>query len=737
MALRLGSLYVSLSADAGAFVKGFQNASAAAEKATKEIKRVAGEVAQVSAIFAGVAGAAVKLASSVDGPTKKAMDGLEKSTKLLAVQVADLLLPAVRQVTEMFRTAAGFVAGLSPPMRQAASTAAVLAVQLAVAGKALSVVAGGASSVFSIMKGLASAIGAVGVGPILAVAATVALVAGAVLLVHRAWRKNWGGIQQVTGEVLEWFRDAFGKFANFMKGVWDFLVDGAKAFVDGLLAVGDVLERVTGKNLGVGGLREGFAGLWKDLKSGSFFSEAFKFGKSVGEQIADGISEEWAELKKSLNFGGASGKTIGLGRGMGGAAGPLRSGALDMRAGAATVDTRAFLSAAQADAARSIHVGKMSTAGGTGTAQAQARDAANQRSAAIANAVGASSWGDAQKALSEGMKGAETFGDTLKVWGQRMGPMLAQSGQQLLGAVGDLVNSVVQGAQQGGVWGAIIAAFMEIAKKTASAMAFLDVAMEFIEQLAAMVEPLVAPIFDALTNVLAIVIDIVEPVFKALEPLFASFGQLIKNLAPILYAIGDVLAAISPILEFLGRVIGVIFNALKPVFELISGVIKVIASVLLGIIIAANEIAAFFGDQAAKAESQRLQGVLSAMWSRTAEMDMAASDAAAADLRKAAATDKATDSVRKFTESFANLPAGYRVQMARYDADLGMGSSWAGAGGGGNTTIITGPLTITTNGTPEDGEALAEEIEASNRRQRGQKVGNPTANNKTGRDPYR
>ncbi len=330
---------------------------------------------------------------------------------------------------------------------------------------------------------------------------------------------------------------------------------------------------------------------------------------------------------------------------------------------------------------------------------------------AFKEAAGADSWGAALAKLDENFKElgrAPNFGDEVKLWLARMGPMLAASGTQLLGAVGDLVNSIAEGAKQGGVWGAVMAAFMEIAKKTESALKFLGIAMEFIEQIAAMVEPLVKPIFDALTNVLGVVIEIVEPVFAALVPLFESIGSLVNSLAPILYSLGDLFAAIAPILEFLGRIIGVIFDALAPVFELISGVIKVIASVLLGIIIAANEIAAFFGDTKAKAESDRLKGVLEAMWARTADMDRAAMDAAGANLENAAAAEESSDALREFSNSLTNAPAGFRYAAAVFDAQ-GFGSDAVFGGEPEQVTDVT--LSI-------DGEKLAQVLERRGRRGR-------------------
>lgn len=240
------------------------------------------------------------------------------------------------------------------------------------------------------------------------------------------------------------------------------------------------------------------------------------------------------------------------------------------------------------------------------------------REKSIQEAAGADSWIDAMKRLSANFKAAlghmPDFGAELSVWWKRMGSQLASAGTQMLGAVGDLVNSIAQGAQAGGVWGALIAAFMEIAKRTASAMAFLDTAMQFVEELAAMVEPLVKPIFDALRGVLEIVADAVAPVIAALQPLFTALGGLIDDLSPVLFAVGDLFAALSPIIEFVGRDIARLLQFLKPVFEIIGGVVKAIASVVLGVLIGLNEIAAAVGDTKAAAEAKRLRAMVDDMW---------------------------------------------------------------------------------------------------------------------------
>jgi hypothetical protein len=766
MALNIGSMYASLAARTGAWSKGLQRALGDLERFSREAKKVSADVAQFSGVLAGVGIAAVKLASGVDGPTKRAMNGLEQSTKLLAVQVADMLLPAVRELTAMFRQAAGVVAGLDPEMKKHVSNFAILAVQVAFAAKAFSLFAGVAGSAFGVLKGALGMISAIGLGPIIGIALALGTVVAVVVLLHRAWRKNWGGIQDATAEVLNWLHDGFSQFANFIQKVWGYAVKGASVFVDALLNVVDAVQNITGKKMvDTGALREGFAGLWKDLQSGSFFSEAFSFGKTVGQQIVDGLSEELSLIKKELGldklFSPSTAKPIGLGRGM--PQGPAKSGAANdalTQAMRSTVNVQPFVDeankaaremsqqavasevlrqemkrrlAAEKEAAASAQRMAMArVSGDTSTlSKAERRDFNAENTTIKQGAVEASSWGEAQRQLRDGLKGAYSVGAQLEVWGRRMGPMVASMGKQLLGAVGELVGSIVEGAQSGGIWGAIIAAFMEIAKKTASALQFLGVAMEFIEQIAAMIEPLVKPIFDALTNVLGVVTQIVAPVFEALKPLFENIGKLVNYLAPILYAVGDVLMAIAPVLEVIGKVVGVIFQALRPIIELIAGILKVVATVLLGIIIALNELAASFGDEAAKAESAKMKALVEAMWSRTAAQDEANMDLAGSTLKLAAAQNEAAESAQKVATSLSNVPNGYRIAHARYQADMGLGAQNLGfmapAPAGSNTTIIFNGDITTDSDTLA---ALSEDARREAKRRRGQRSGNPT-----GEDP--
>ena len=761
MALRIGSLYVSLTANSTGLVKGFAEAAKAAEKVAKDVKRASAEVAQVAGTFAALGGAAVKLAASVDGPTKQAMAGLERSTKVLAVQIADMLLPAVKAISDMFRTMAGVVAGLDPETKKSISNFAVLAVQLAVAAKALSLVASISGNVFGALRAVAAAVAAIGVGPLLSFGIAIAGVIALAVLLHRAWRKNWGGIQEATASVVDWLRDAFGQLANFVGGVWGFLVDGAAKFIDGLLNVGEAIERITGKSLGVAGMREGFAGLFKDLKSGSFFSDAFKFGKGIGQQVVEGLSEEFALIQKELGLDRLfkGGKTIGLGRGMGpkSSSGSGHEGVADMAMAAhADAAARALAdiakeaaafkkSLADVDAAQQVRqwlkelerlpaiISKaVSDDSGGSLGNLQSVDLADPR--VRPGRFGGMSTGG--KVLSEAAKdglakAADAHAAAVEKW-KAIGAIALRGITGALGKVGELINAAVQGAQSGGVWGAIIAVIMEVVQETKAAMEFVGTAMNFVKTIAAMVEPLVKPVFDVFTDLLGVVMNALGPIIDALKPFADSFTSSIKNLMPVFVGIGRVLGALAPVIEVIGNLTNSLTVMAGPLFDLIGGALKVVATVILGIIIGLNELAAAFGDEAARAESDRLKGLVDKMWAPGAdELAVAEGKAAGAALRNADAQDDAARAAQKATESLTNVPSGYKLALGRFTADMGITNAFSGGGAGGGTTI-NGDVFVTSSATTIND--LAQDTAREARRERGQERGNPNRGRGRGGD---
>jgi hypothetical protein len=148
-------------------------------------------------------------------------------------------------------------------------------------------------------------------------------------------------------------------------------------------------------------------------------------------------------------------------------------------------------------------------------------------------------------------------------------------------------------------------------------------------------------------------------------------------------------------------------------------VVKVIATILLGIMIGLNELAAAFGDTAARAEADRMKGLVDKMWAPAAnELAIAEGEAARAAWRNAAGQNDAADAAAKAAQQFTNVPSGYRMALARYNADLGITGPVVG-GGGGTTVNIYGDI----NSSAETVENLAEDAKKEAARERGQQRG--------------
>lgn len=787
MSLNVGSLHASLTASTKGWHKAMSGALKSAEALAKNVKRLSGEMATGAAAMSALGGAALHLASAVDGPTKRAMEGLHKSSQLLAVQVADMLLPAVKSLSDTLRTAAAYVAGINPEVKAAVATFATWAVGIAVVGKSLSVVAGLAGNVFGILRAGVGALAAIGSGPLLGIVAGVGLAIGAVLLLHRAWRKNWGGIQEVTEQVVNGLREGFAGFANFMGEVWNHVVESAQRFVEMLLKVGDTIERITGKNLGIGGLREGFKGLFADLKSGEFLSQAFSFGKSVGASIVDGVKEEWAAIKSELGLGDMlkKGSPIGLGRGMG-PKGPIVSGAIAAVDGSVAVQAKraavamkelrdAVERTEKAERERAIEIAvaevgvrKWLQTLNAGVAGVDPRRFAGQMSAGLTagpftNATGTGlGFGDAGKEIKEAERElgelriaaayaqarrdeASLFEVRKKIRQQTerkanaevdraMAP-LRSIGAMLkngLGALGSTINNIANAASQGGPWAALLAAVMEIFNRMQSFQKLLELLEYGLVRLGEFLEPLMSGLFDLVGGITAIATEQLKPLFTALKPLFDGITEFGKGLIPVVHAVGFIFEALAPILEVLSELVGGITKALAPVLEIAAAIIRGVATVLLGIMIGLNELAAAFGDQAARAESARLKGLVDKMWAPSAnDLAYAETEAAKAAWRNAAGQNEAAEAARKMAESLSNVPTGYKVALARLNADTvnadtGQTNTLGMRGGKGGGGPVTNNFYGDINSDGRTLDEVAQDARKERARERGQQRGNPT-----------
>lgn len=697
MALKVGSLYVSLSANTSGLIKGFAEAAKATEKVAKEIKKVSNDVAMGAAGFTAIGAAAMKMAASVDGSAKKSMDGLEKSMQLVAVQVADIIKPAVDALSKSFGELAGYVAGLDPETKKSIATFATWAAGIAVAAKVLGTVSGLVSTLSGALSGIAGIIGTVGFGPlVLGLAAAAAGIAA----LHYAWRNNVGGMADAWKTFVEWT-------SGVGSSLYDSLVKFATKWIDRML----------------GGLREITFGLAKmhEVMGNDSAAREFK-----------ALSDSFEQMRMSFVTKGLEGivvEAINLGKeAANGFVGEWKrifdemgvSKLFDFKKGAARAPVAAGDAPAEVGTMETSSLSVMKFVSELQTQASIASEATDKIAVEFSKAVGDAVSAEAhQKAIADAAAAAAAHAAKMRAQLKATLGIVTQNS----GALGQTISNITQGAQAGGPWGAIIAAVMEIFQRMASWKSLMDIFEKGLKRLGEFLEPLLSQIFDIVGTFSQLGTEILAPLFKAFKPLFDAVGAAMRRLMPVFTDLGRVFDALGPLIELAIR-FGEQFSALGPIMDLIAGVVKLISTVLMAAMVWINSLLAAFGNEAAAAEAERLKGVLQKMWSGVdehmavpaMEMGDTLADTSGSLTDLAVAADKVS-------ESLTNVPAGYRVALARYNADFGASPGWSGS------PPPPPPTNVTINGdiiTDADSiSALADDAVAEAKRRAGQLHGNP------------
>lgn len=699
MPLKVGSLYVSLSANTSGLVKGFAEAAKATEKIAKEVKKTANDVAGAAAIFAGLGAAAMKMAASVDGPAKKSMDGLEKSMQLVAVQVADIIRPAVDSLSKSFRELAGYIAGIDPETKKSIATFATWAAGIAVAAKGISVVSGLVSTLSGALSGIAGVVAALGTGPILAIVAAVAMVAAGIAALHYVWRNNIGGMADATQKFVNWLGEAFN---SAFEGVIT-LVDGV---VRALMIQGLKIYKMMALYYDLMGdatkaTQYGFAAKSIELdlklsKPGQLGKAMFVQGLELGKIVGEAFVDEWERIisKTGIN------KFF-------------------------TLPQQAAPRAPTATPEQLPTVGTMDTSSlGVMQFYSQMEKAASDGASAVGEVAQqfSNAQGDAVSAAAYQQAIADAAAQAAAAAEQEAKKRKAIVGiiTQGTGALGGAIQNIAQGAKAG-PWGAIIAAVLEVFQRMASWKGLMDIFEKGLQRLGEFMEPLMSGLFDTVGVFTQLGTEILKPLFDAFKPLMDTVNRTARQFIPVFEMLGQVFEALGPLISMAIR-FGEQFALLQPLTDLIRDVFKAVTIALLTLMYGVNSIMAALGDQGAAAEASRIQKALQGLWTGIEEHGSVPAAVLDATASGTEALNDLADSADRVSESLSNVPSGYKVALARYQADWGASPGMlAAAGGGGTTVIINGDITTDASSVAE----LADDAIAEAKRNAGQRWGNP------------
>lgn len=708
MALKVGDVYVAVTAAIGEFSKSMAKVAKITEDTAKAVKKAAEGVANVGLLFAaGIAGA-VALSAQSSADMKAQVDRIKELLFTLGADIGDLFAPVVKHLVELLERVVASFQALSPELKEQMADYAVLAAQVGLAALAIAKVSGAVAGLAEGLGAMAKLVGVAG-APVLVTVAAVAGLIAIVALLWRAWKQNWGNLQEKTKAVLSWIAEkfnalgtVFGAVVQVLVARWAttmrFLMEKAKKFFEfigadklaGLMDVGTDVVNWSEFLFTPEGLKE-------------LFQDAKKTGAAIGEGIAFGVKETSSavvdmvqDILKALGID----KTIDeIKRAMETTAAPKIRVNLEDALKEAKAITKGF-----ADSMGAI---------------------AKRFTSSLGNVT------SVFEGAADGMNAAE-FGKKLLTAEKNGTAKLDGLTRTLAGAAAAL----------GPVGMAIAGVLATLASMSEGFQTLAGMVNAVVQSLAEMFTPM----FDALQPVVGAVGVVAQTLSAAFAPAFAALGEALQPLAPVIVLVGTVLAAFAPALEFVGRILGAVLQpALRGLFEVIKVVSAVIGGIILGLGHAWNgildAIKAVLGAISGALEFLGIgsfKGLIRSLDQIKAPVDEFAESLAGlqqltweqADAKAAetAATLRQTKAINDATESLTNVPTWWKVAAARFGAADPMSGALAPAAAAPalpGTTLATSPaspavsvgqINITTWDMDEAGTAMNEYLEKLGKR---------------------
>ena len=215
MALKVGDLYVSLTANTQKLQSQLNGAAKKIEAFGRGLKNLGKDAGDMSNMIVAAMGAAVAAASSKDAAVKKRVDDLKNASLALAVEIARIALPILQRMADFVARVVALFRQMTPEQRAMATNF----LQGAAAVSAVAMAAVKLEPAFKLAATAVQLLGAsfgglsVGLLPALAAVAALVLLAG---LLRSVWEDNLGGIQEKAAEVWGWLTTNGPKTGNIL-----------------------------------------------------------------------------------------------------------------------------------------------------------------------------------------------------------------------------------------------------------------------------------------------------------------------------------------------------------------------------------------------------------------------------------------------------------------------------------------------------------------------------------------
>lgn len=249
-----------------------------------------------------------------------------------------------------------------------------------------------------------------------------------------------------------------------------------------------------------------------------------------------------------------------------------------------------------------------------------------------------------------------------------------------LGKTGATISNAMEGLEQGGVWGALAAVIVDLLAESETMAAITSTLDEAFGRISNAFGKLLGGIHIIVGNALLLVAQLAEglmPVFEWLSGIFGRLGAVFIPLSYIIQAIVSVidlamapLQAAAPILD---RAFEILYTVFQAVAVIILGVVYAIQTVwnflLQGVINVLSGLATIFEGLEDTIDSlEAMKADTSATSDAINELTSTSYAEALAMAETAVAAEETTEALDTMTASLVNVPAGYKVALARFAA---------------------------------------------------------------------
>jgi hypothetical protein len=601
----LGDLFVSLSLRSTDFSKGVAEAADKVEGLASKAAAAIGDISGGFAVLGGVAAGALALASTgaekltgVSTRAKTETERLQRATTLLAVEVSEVLLPAMRAMTDGVLRLVGMWRSLDEGTRKNIGSmlgwSAAIGGALAATSKGLVIFKG----FFELAVVLAPALGAL-VVPLLAVAAAMA---GLLLLA--------GAIKSATGLTFAQVGEAIGAAAEKIRQAISFVWDGVQTVLE-------AIER---------GFEVAFRGVVSTVRSAvkvildAVLAVAGKIG-SIMAPLARGaganrIASAWESAQVATSDGimeafdkGAAALEEGAKRAAKALPGALAQAALGPMGAVVDVkmigkDLKSALTGAKeilGDAYKALGIEDvLSRLEGFGKGQTPgvpaafaAVDVGRAGGGALSDSMMARLGGNdpvtaaRRKMLDDKAREIE---EAAKSLAESVSRAAASAKDQLvnraLGKLGDLggIISNAMGAAAGGPLAVVGSVMVDVLSQSEGFKSLMQTVSGIIK----VVADAFSGVFTALEPLVGALGIIIQAVMSALQPVLDVVASVLQSLAPPLMVVGMLLQALAPVIDILIRVLMLVTQPLMllagPIMKALFDVLKLVSIIILTVV---------------------------------------------------------------------------------------------------------------------------------------------------------